>query len=136
MAVSLVACARDGRDDRRDDDDRRSDAVSRTLSESKETTPDSTGSVPDSTGTVPSDGTSATVSADGTSAAISRDRAIELALDNAGLTADEVRDLEAELDRERSGIYWEVDFEAGGYEYSYDIDSATGEIVRVDREFD
>ena len=70
------------------------------------------------------------------SAAVSRDRAIELALNAAGFTADEVRDLEAEPDRERGGTYWEVDFEAGGYEYSYDIDSATGEVVKADREFD
>lgn len=71
-----------------------------------------------------------------TSVTVSRDRAIELALDNAGLSLEEVRDLDAELDRERGGIYWEVDFEADGYEYSYDIDSATGKIVRVDREID
>lgn len=71
-----------------------------------------------------------------TSVTVSRECAIELALDNAGLSLEEVRDLDAELDRERGGIYWEVDFEADGYEYSYDIDSATGEIVRVDREID
>ena len=67
---------------------------------------------------------------------ISRDRAIELALDNAGVTLEEVRDLEAELDRERGGVFWEVDFESGGYEYSYDIDSKTGEVTKVERDFD
>ena len=71
-----------------------------------------------------------------TSVTVSRDRAIELALNDAGFTREEVRDLEAELDRERGGTYWEVDFEAGGYEYSYDIDSVTGEVVKADREFD
>ncbi len=72
----------------------------------------------------------------GTEEIISRERAIELALDNAGVVIEEVRDLEAELDRERGGVFWEVDFESGGYEYSYDIDSKTGEVTKVERDFD
>lgn len=67
---------------------------------------------------------------------ITRDRAIEIALGKAGLTRDKVRDLEAELDYERSGKYWEVDFESGGYEYSYDINAVTEEVVRVERDRD
>ena len=70
----------------------------------------------------------------GTEEMISRDRAIELALDNAGVALEEVRDLEAELDRERGGVYWEVDFEHGGYEYSYYINTTTGEITKAYRE--
>ena len=65
---------------------------------------------------------------------VSRERAIELALDNAGVALEEVRDLEAELDRERGGVYWEVDFEHGGYEYSYYINTTTGEITKAYRE--
>lgn len=69
-----------------------------------------------------------------TSVTVSRERAIELALDNAGVALEEVRDLEAELDREYGGVYWEVDFEHGGYEYSYDINTTTGEITKAYRE--
>ena len=71
-----------------------------------------------------------------TSVTVSRECAIKLALDNAGVTLEEVRDLDAELDREYGGVYWEVDFEHGGYEYSYDIDSKTGEVTKVERDFD
>ena len=60
---------------------------------------------------------------------ITRDQAIETALNKAGLTKDEVYELEAELDKEREGVLWEVDFETREYEYSYDIDALTGKIV-------
>ena len=70
-----------------------------------------------------------TTQSDVQEAQITRDRAIEIALAHAGLNRSDVRDLEAELDRERGGIYWEVDFESGQYEYSYDINAQTGEIV-------
>lgn len=61
---------------------------------------------------------------------ISRQQAIDIALRHAGLTQSTVYDLEAELDRELTGIYWEVDFETRELEYAYDIDAKTGEIVR------
>ena len=67
---------------------------------------------------------------------LSRDEAINKALQKAGVKRADVRDLEAELDRERGGIYWEVDFESGKLEYSYDINAETGEVVKVEREID
>ena len=67
---------------------------------------------------------------------VTRDRAIELALSHAGLTLAEVYDLEAELDRERGGTYWEVDFEYKNIEHSYDINAQTGEITRLETERD
>lgn len=67
---------------------------------------------------------------------ISRDRAIELALKHAGLNKADVRDLEAELDVERGGKYWEIDFESGNLEYSYDINAETEEIRKVEKEKD
>ena len=67
---------------------------------------------------------------------ITRDRAIELALNHAGLAKSDVRDLEAELDRERGGTYWEIDFESGNLEYSYDINAQTEEIRKIEKERD
>ena len=67
---------------------------------------------------------------------ITRDRAIELALNHAGLQRSDIYDLEAELDRERVGIYWEVDFENGGFEYSYDINAETEEVFKLEKERD
>ena len=60
---------------------------------------------------------------------ITKDKAIEIALNKAGLTKDEIYDLESDLDREIQGVIWEVDFETKEYDYSYDIDAKTGEIV-------
>ena len=67
---------------------------------------------------------------------LSRDEAIEKALAKAGVKRADVRDLEAELDRDRGGIYWEVSFEYGKNEYEYDINASSGEIVKVERERD
>ena len=66
--------------------------------------------------------------------AVTREQAIELALKAAGLTREQVYGLEAEPDRERGGIYWEVEFETREHEYSYDIHTETGEIVRTEKE--
>ena len=61
---------------------------------------------------------------------ITKEQALEIALNNAGLTVDQVFDLEAELDKEKTGTVWEVDFETLEVEYDYDIDAVTGEIVK------
>ena len=65
---------------------------------------------------------------------ISRERAIEIALSHAGLTQDDVYDLDAELDKEQNGVLWEVDFDTREFEYSYDINATTEEIVIADKE--
>ena len=65
---------------------------------------------------------------------ITRESAIEIALNDAGFYLEDVYDLDAELDREYGGVYWEVDFEHGGYEYSYYINTTTGEITKAYRE--
>ena len=72
--------------------------------------------------------------ADNSNGYISRERAIEIALSHAGLSQDAVYDLEAELDKERNIVLWEVDFDTRELEYSYDINATTEEIVKVDKE--
>ncbi len=67
---------------------------------------------------------------------IGYDRAKEIALDHAGLTADGVTKLEAELDKERTNVVYDVSFDANGYEYDYEIDAVSGEILRSDKERD
>ena len=59
-----------------------------------------------------------------------------IALEDAGYTAQEVWDLEVELDRQWSGAYYEVSFEASGKEYEYKIDAQTGEIRHRDADRD
>lgn len=63
---------------------------------------------------------------------ISRNRAIEIALQEAGVKKSDVRDLDAELDRERDIAVWEVDFEVGNREYEYEINAKTAAILKHD----
>ena len=67
---------------------------------------------------------------------ISRDEAISIALNHAKLSKSDVRDLEAELDKENGVQIYEVSFESGGYDYEYDINAETGKILRSAKERD
>lgn len=67
---------------------------------------------------------------------ITREEALEIALKNAGLKQADIHDLDIELDRERGVNVWEVDFDYGNMEYSYDINAETGSVTRVENERD
>ena len=69
-------------------------------------------------------------------AQISRSRAIEIALAHAGVNSSDAYDIEAELDREYGVTVWEVEFESGGYDYSYDINALTEEVLKNKKERD
>lgn len=58
------------------------------------------------------------------------------ALKHAGLTESGIRELDMELDREDGVPVYEIEFKAGGYEYEYTIDAATGKILAQERELD
>ena len=60
---------------------------------------------------------------------IGKDAALQVALEDAGLTSEEVRDVDIELDSTLTSRRYEVDFEAGRTEYEYKIDAYTGEIL-------
>ncbi len=68
--------------------------------------------------------------------AITRERAIEIAVEKAGVKQTDIHDLDIELDVERGAKVWEVDFDHGNLEYSYDVDAETGVITKVERERD
>lgn len=65
---------------------------------------------------------------------IARERAIEIALQAAGLTKETVYDLDAEIERDRGLILWEIDFETAEYEFSYHIDAENGSVIRSEKE--
>lgn len=67
---------------------------------------------------------------------LTREEARDIALKHAGFTANQVRDLESELDRDDGKLHYDVDFEKDGYDYSYEIDAATGSILRSEKERD
>lgn len=60
----------------------------------------------------------------------------KIALDHAKVKESATRDLEVELDKEGSKVYYEVTFESGGYDYEYDIDAYSGKILHSEKERD
>lgn len=69
-------------------------------------------------------------------AKITADEALEIALEEAGLSSDDVRNVENRLERDDGVLIYEIDFDAGDTEYSYDVDARTGAIVDRDRDRD
>lgn len=63
---------------------------------------------------------------------LSREDAKRIALDHAQLTEDAVSGLQAEADN----FIYEVEFCADGFEYDYEIDMYTGEILKFQKERD
>ena len=62
---------------------------------------------------------------------ITKDEAKAAALKHAGLTEKDIRFLEIELDDDG---YYEVSFDANGYEYDYDVDIKSGKILKSEKE--
>lgn len=67
---------------------------------------------------------------------LTREEAINIALKHAGFKESEVLNLTAELDNEMLRSEWEVEFDKDNFEYSYDINATTGEIIKSDKELD
>ena len=69
-----------------------------------------------------------------TSAQISANEAENIALAKVGLTRENIRFERTEIDHERGKLVWEVEFEYGNKEYSFEIDAVTGKILREEIE--
>ena len=67
---------------------------------------------------------------------LTREEAINIALKHAGFKESEVANLTAELDSENVRSEWEVDFDKDNFEYSYEINATTGELIKNDKEID
>ncbi|MCI9143370.1 MAG: cell wall protein [Lachnospiraceae bacterium] len=63
---------------------------------------------------------------------IDQEAAVNAALSHAGLSASQVRKLEADYDYDDGIALYEVEFEYGNYEYEYKIDATTGEILEYE----
>ena len=68
-------------------------------------------------------------SKDGMAGYIGTAEAKNVALENAGLTASQVKFTDVELDDKNGTHYYQVEFSADGKEYEYDIDALTGAII-------
>lgn len=65
---------------------------------------------------------------------ISSDKAQQIALENAGLTADSVTFIRTHLDYDDGRAEYEVEFYQGNMEYDYDIDAVSGTILSYDHD--
>ena len=63
-------------------------------------------------------------------------KAKSIALNHAGVSESKAYDMEIEPDKEDGMLVYEVEFKSGGMEYSYEINAATGAIVKQETEPD
>ena len=63
-------------------------------------------------------------------------KAKSIALNHAGVSENQAYDMEIELDDEDGTIVYEVEFQSGNVEYSYEINAATGAILKHETEID
>ena len=68
--------------------------------------------------------------------ALTREEAIQIALNHAGFMQTDVLNLTAELDKELTHSEWEIEFDKDNYEYSYEIDAYSGDIIKSEKEND
>ena len=63
-------------------------------------------------------------------------KAKSIALNHAGVSENKAYDMDIELDDEDGILVYEVEFKSGGMEYSYEINAATGAILKHESELD
>ena len=63
-------------------------------------------------------------------------KAKSIALNHAGVSENQAYDMEIELDDEDGTLVYEVEFKSDGMEYSYEINAATGAILKHEAEID
>ena len=63
-------------------------------------------------------------------------KAKSIALNHAGVSENTAYDMDVELDDEDGTFVYEVEFKSGGMEYSYEINAATGAILKHESELD
>lgn len=68
------------------------------------------------------------------STALTKEEAAEIALKHAGLTTDQVTNLRTEYEIDDGVPQYEVEFHQDIWEYDYEINAETGEILSYDKE--
>ena len=72
----------------------------------------------------------------GTAQDIGHAKAKSIALNHAGVDANTGYDMNIKMDAENGSIVYEVEFKSGNIEYDYEIDAATGTILKHEAEVD
>lgn len=65
---------------------------------------------------------------------ITAEKAKRIALTHAGATEDTVQRFESKLDNEDGKQVYEIEFDFNGFEFDYEIDAKSGEILKFDKE--
>lgn len=65
---------------------------------------------------------------------VTKEEAKAIALAHAGLSDTDIRHYRIELDRERKILVYEIEFDAGKFEYDYEVNAETGKIVKAEKE--
>lgn len=60
--------------------------------------------------------------------------ALKVALADAGLTEDQVMDIDIDFDKDDGTYAYNIDFEKDGREYEYKIDARTGQILEIEKD--
>ena len=63
-------------------------------------------------------------------------RAKFIALNHAGVSENQAYDMDIELDDEDGTLVYEIEFKSGNMEYDYEIDAASGAILKHEAELD
>ena len=63
-------------------------------------------------------------------------KAKSIALNHAGVSENKAYDMDIELDDEDGTLVYEIEFKSGGMEYSYEINAASGAILKHEAELD
>lgn len=75
--------------------------------------------------------------ADAQTPTITEDEAMFIAVEHAGLPTESSNySYEIELDHEKGILVYEIEFKYGEYEYDYEINASTGEVLKYDKEKD
>lgn len=69
-------------------------------------------------------------------AELTEDQALELALNHADLTPEQASRIKVEKDFDDGRWVYEIEFQADGYEYEYEIRASDGKIVDYDKDWD
>ncbi len=67
---------------------------------------------------------------------IGEEKAKEAAFAHAGVSGQDITFYEMDMDLEKGVMVYEIEFKCGGFEYEYDIDAQTGDIIKNKKEID
>lgn len=107
------------------DVDYRETSAAASVQETKPETKADTAQTPASQGSTTTQGSTSTPPTD----RLSPEEALSIAYADAGVTADQARDIECELDCEKGQWVYEISFDVGRTEYEFDLDAVTGAIL-------